>query len=66
MDFYISNFYEKYSREEQSHKIGLQNAKTKLDLLYPHKYELNISDEKNQYTVHLKLNLKAYELLDSR
>ena len=66
LDFYISNFYEKYSREEQSHKIGLQNAKTKLDLLYPQKYELNISDEKNQYTVHLKLNLKAYELLDSR
>ena len=66
LDFYISNFYEKYSREEQSHKIGLQNAKTKLDLLYPQKYELNISDEKNQYTVHLKINLKAYELLDSR
>ena len=66
LDFYISNFYEKYSREEQSHKIGLQNAKTKLDLLYPQKYELNISDEKNQYIVHLKLNLKAYELLDSR
>ena len=66
LDFYISNFYEKYSREEQSHKIGLQNAKTKLDLLYPQKYKLNILDEKNQYTVHLKLNLKAYELLDSR
>lgn len=66
LDFYISNFYEKYTREEESHKIGLQNAKMKLDLLYPKKYELNISDLNNQYIVHLKLNLKAYELHDSR
>lgn len=66
LDFYISNFYEKYSREEESHKIGLQNAKMKLDLLYPQNFELNITDKNNQYIVHLKLNLKAYELHDSR
>ncbi len=56
LDFYVSNYYEKYSKEEESHKIGLKNAKMKLDLLYPKKYELNISDENNQYIVHLKLN----------
>ena len=66
LDFYVSNYYEKYNKEEESHKIGLKNAKMKLDLLYPKKYELNISDENNQYIVHLKLNLKAYELHDSR
>lgn len=64
LDFYISNFYEKYNKEDQSHKIGLKNAKMKLDLLYPQNYELNISDENNQYIVHLKLKLKTYELHD--
>lgn len=64
LDFYISNYYEKNSNKEQSHKIGIQNAKMKLDLLYPQKYNLNISDQDNQYIVHLKLNLKAYELHD--
>lgn len=66
LDFYISNFYEKHHQKENSLKIGLQNAKMKLDLLYPQNYELDISDENNQYTVHLKINLKAYELHDYR
>ena len=66
LDFYISNFYEKHHQKENSLKIGLQNAKMKLDLLYPQNYELDISDENNQYTVHLKINLNAYELHDYR
>ena len=35
--------------------IGLQNVKRRLDILYPNKYDLNITEEKNIYKVKLKL-----------
>ena len=38
--------------------IGLQNVKKRLLLLYPDAYELTISDSKEAYTVHLKMQLK--------
>jgi two-component system, LytTR family, sensor histidine kinase AlgZ len=37
--------------------IGLVNVRRRLDLLYPNKYELNVSDEKDRYYIHLKLDL---------
>jgi hypothetical protein len=38
--------------------LGIANAKKRLDLLYPGKYELVTSDKKNEFHVELKLNLK--------
>lgn len=37
--------------------IGLKNIKRRLDLLYPGKYKLEITDTKNKYIVHLTLPL---------
>ena len=38
--------------------IGLPNTKKRLDLLYPNKHELNISDNGKVYAVYLKLDLE--------
>jgi sensor histidine kinase YesM len=37
--------------------IGLENVKKRLELLYPGKHELNISETKDEYLVNLKLTL---------
>lgn len=37
--------------------IGLANVSRRLDLLYPNKYELSVSDEPDRYYIHLKLDL---------
>lgn len=37
--------------------IGLSNAKRRLELLYPGKYELNIRDMESEFQVELKLDL---------
>jgi len=37
--------------------IGLANVKRRLDLLYANKYLLDISDDENQFTVSLKMNI---------
>ncbi len=42
---------------ERSGGIGLNNVKRRLELLYPHKHELSISDSKEVYKVDLKLTL---------
>ena len=36
--------------------IGINNAKRRLELLYPGRYQLNISNENNTYQVSLKIN----------
>lgn len=38
--------------------IGLTNTKQRLELLYPNKHELNISDSGKVYSVYLKLDLE--------
>jgi two-component system, LytTR family, sensor kinase len=44
--------------------IGCNNVRRRLDLLYPHAYELIIADEERLYAVDLKLNLtNSYERL---
>lgn len=42
---------------ERSGKIGLQNVKKRLELLYPGKHELNIIQEPNYFTVYLNIQL---------
>ncbi|MEN4761914.1 sensor histidine kinase [Chryseobacterium sp. C39-AII1] len=58
LDFKIRNFYEKKNHEKSSDsKMGIENTKMKLNLLYPEKYQLNIDDNGSEYKINLKLQL---------
>ena len=37
--------------------LGIENAKNRLQLLYPSKHDLTIADEQNDYLISLKINL---------
>lgn len=41
--------------------IGLQNVKTRLEMLYPQKHQLYIKKEVGRYSVQLEMNLKTQE-----
>lgn len=58
LDFDIRNFYENknYEKSDDS-KLGIENTKMKLNLLYPDKYKLDISDNGSEYKINLKLQL---------
>jgi LytS/YehU family sensor histidine kinase len=58
LDFDIRNFYENknYEKSDDS-KLGIENTKMKLNLLYPGKYQLDIDDNGSEYKVNLKLQL---------
>lgn len=58
LNFFISNFYENKSYESnEDSKLGIENTKMKLNLLYPHKYDLQIDDNGSEYKINLKLQL---------
>ncbi|NOQ27908.1 MAG: hypothetical protein GQ564_21305 [Bacteroidales bacterium] len=38
--------------------LGIKNVRQRLDLLYPNRYDLDINDEENKFTVKLKITLK--------
>jgi len=56
LHFYIQNKKHTNNRDEAG-GIGLNNVKRRLDLLYPGKYNLDIRDETNTYTIELSLVL---------
>ncbi|CAN5248724.1 sensor histidine kinase [soil metagenome] len=56
LHFYITNKTHNNNRDAVG-GIGLNNVKRRLDLLYPGKYNLEIRDEKDTYTVELSLIL---------
>lgn len=47
---------ENHQLEKGKSGIGLQNAKKRLELLYPEKHNLHIQEKDNSYSVTLKLN----------
>lgn len=58
LDFYVRNFYEKKNHEKSNDsKMGIENTKMKLNLLYPDKYQLDINDNGSEYKINLKLQL---------
>ena len=44
-------------KEEEKSGIGVENTKKRLALLYPNKHELKTNDTKENYIVHLKMQL---------
>jgi two-component system LytT family sensor kinase len=56
LHFYMQNKKHNNNRDA-SGGIGLNNVRRRLDLLYPGKYNLDVSDEANTYTVELSLVL---------
>lgn len=57
IDFMVENSKENAISTEKNGGIGLQNVKRRLELLYPGKYDLNIQNGAEVYTVHLKLQV---------
>ena len=55
--FRITNSKKGHREHESSGGIGLKNVRRRLELLYPDAYHLEIKDEDNIYSVHLKLSL---------
>lgn len=45
------------TKSETSTKVGFENTKTRLEMLYKNNYDLQIKDEKNIFTVALKIKL---------
>ena len=57
IDFYLKNSKPSTSIKVNRESIGLQNIKMQLDLLYPNKYTLDITNSTNTYIVDLKIVL---------
>ena len=58
LEFYIENSIPKIvSKKDKNGGIGLPNTKKRLDLLYPNKHLLSISEDEKVYSVYLKLDL---------
>ncbi len=57
LDFSVQNRKKTQQPElkEQREGIGLQNIRRRLELLYPQKYDLNITETKDVFKAHLKL-----------
>jgi LytS/YehU family sensor histidine kinase len=47
-----------YKNEERTSGIGLENVRKRLELLYPQKHFLKITDEEDVFIVDLKLELE--------
>ncbi len=60
LHFKVINKFSSDSKEAKdgASGIGLNNVKRRLELLYPNKYMLNVSESDNLYTTNLKLNFK--------
>lgn len=59
MDLFISNSKKQISKIQDDRKhVGLENVEKRLSLLYGDSYTMEVNDEGNQYSVHLKLKLE--------
>ncbi len=58
LEFKIKNKKLNKTQDINSTEIGISNTKKRLELLYPKKFELNIIETNNDFSVNLKLNLR--------
>ncbi|AXT19515.1 hypothetical protein D7030_10395 [Flavobacteriaceae bacterium AU392] len=66
LNFNISNPKHNHSQDIESSHIGLQNIKSRLNLIYPNNYTLKISETPIEYAVSLKINLDKNEMYSHR
>jgi len=57
LQFYLHNFKKSKSKDSLS-GIGIGNVKKRLEILYPNKHELNITETETDFTVDLKIDLR--------
>jgi two-component system LytT family sensor kinase len=58
LSFEVRNKKAKWKKEE-AHGIGLENVRSRLELVYPLQHELNIQDREDEFIVTLKINLHS-------
>ncbi len=58
LNFQISNTYRKVDLEKPASGIGIKNLKRRLELLYPSKHELDISENEGVFTAKLILPIQ--------
>ena len=57
MHFNLHNFKNDKVKDAVS-GIGIDNVKKRLEILYPKKHQLNITESGTEFTVDLKINLQ--------
>lgn len=60
VDLYVENNRGKVDSVEKDgfNGVGLNNVQRRLDLIYPGKYRLEIGDEADKFSIHLKIDLQ--------
>jgi len=61
INFNIENNKSQTNFVSKNSGIGLKNVKRRLDILYPNTHKLTITDSKNNFKLHLKLNINSNE-----
>lgn len=57
LHFHIRNSYAFHQPEQESHGLGLENVRSRLELLYPKSHELSIGKKNGYFSVDLRLTL---------
>jgi len=57
LNFHLQNFKKQRSKDSLS-GIGIGNVKKRLEILYPKKHELDITESETEFSVDLKIDLK--------
>jgi two-component system, LytTR family, sensor kinase len=47
-------------KKEEAHGIGLENVRSRLELVYPQQHSLHIQDSADEFIVNLKINLQVW------
>ncbi|NIG52856.1 sensor histidine kinase [Chitinophaga sp. Cy-1792] len=58
LHFYCMNSTARKQPTNNRHGVGLQNVRQRLELMYPHQHQLEISENDNSFSVHLNLTLQ--------
>lgn len=59
LHFYLQNFKSVTKEKDMVSGIGIQNVKKRLDILYPTRYELKITETESEFIVDLNIDLSS-------